>query len=94
MHTPVLFEHPLNEKMRTWLRIEFLLQQLAVHPAITSHADALHFFRNIGDLLDVFERGEVRTDLIKSWIASSGSCNPGRKSLALIGIVSTSCVSS
>ncbi|MDI5034491.1 hypothetical protein MJM43_20690, partial [Salmonella enterica subsp. enterica serovar Montevideo] len=24
MHTHVLFEHPLNEKMRTWLRIEFL----------------------------------------------------------------------
>lgn len=23
MHTQVLFEHPLNEKMRTWLRIEF-----------------------------------------------------------------------
>lgn len=23
------------------------------------------FFRNIGDLLDVFERGEVRTDLMK-----------------------------
>ncbi|WP_258962471.1 hypothetical protein, partial [Klebsiella pneumoniae] len=22
MSTPVLFEHPLNEKMRTWLRIE------------------------------------------------------------------------
>ena len=65
MHTPVLFEHPLNEKMRTWLRIEFLLQQLSVHPAITTHADALHFFRNIGDLLDVLERGEVRTDLMK-----------------------------
>ncbi|MEN0613190.1 cell division protein ZapD [Klebsiella indica] len=65
MHTAVLFEHPLNEKMRTWLRIEFLLQQLSVYPAITSHADALHFFRNIGDLLDVFERGEVRTDLLK-----------------------------
>ena len=65
MHTPVLFEHPLNEKMRTWLRIEFLLQQLSVYPTITSHADALHFFRNIGDLLDVLERGEVRTDLMK-----------------------------
>ncbi|MEA7520308.1 hypothetical protein ONQ60_27465, partial [Salmonella enterica subsp. enterica serovar Virginia] len=26
MHTQVLFEHPLNEKMRTWLRIEFLIQ--------------------------------------------------------------------
>ncbi|STT38971.1 Uncharacterised protein [Klebsiella pneumoniae] len=44
MHTPVLFEHPLNEKMRTWLRIEFLIQQMAFRPQIASHADALHFF--------------------------------------------------
>ena len=65
MHTPVLFEHPLNEKMRTWLRIEFLFQQLTSRPAIASYADALHFFRNTGDLLDVLERGEVRTDLLK-----------------------------
>lgn len=65
MHTPVLFEHPLNEKMRTWLRIEFLFQQLSSRPAIASYADALHFFRNTGDLLDVLERGEVRTDLLK-----------------------------
>ncbi len=65
MHTPVLFEHPLNEKMRTWLRIEFLIQQMAFHPMIATHADALHFFRNAGDLLDVLERGEVRTDLVK-----------------------------
>ena len=65
MHTPVLFEHPLNEKMRTWLRIEFLIQQMAFRPQIASHADALHFFRNAGDLLDVLERGEVRTDLVK-----------------------------
>ncbi|MGP4882890.1 cell division protein ZapD, partial [Klebsiella pneumoniae] len=56
MHTPVLFEHPLNEKMRTWLRIEFLIQQMAFRPQIASHADALHFFRNAGDLLDVLER--------------------------------------
>lgn len=59
MHTPVLFEHPLNEKMRTWLRINFLIQQMAFRPQIASHADALHFFRNAGDLLDVLERGEV-----------------------------------
>lgn len=65
MHTQVLFEHPLNEKMRTWLRIEFLIQQLSVNLPISTHADALHFFRNVGDLLDVFERGEVRTELLK-----------------------------
>ncbi|WP_312413596.1 cell division protein ZapD [Pseudescherichia sp.] len=65
MQTHVLFEHPLNEKMRTWLRIEFLLQQLSARLPISDHADALHFFRNAGDLLDVFERGDIRTELLK-----------------------------
>ncbi len=65
MQTRVLFEHPLNEKMRTWLRIEFLIQQLTVNLPIVDHAGALHFFRNVSELLDVFERGEVRTELLK-----------------------------
>ena len=65
MHTHVLFEHPLNEKMRTWLRIEFLIQQLSSLLPVHDHTTALHFFRNVGDLLDVLERGEVRTDLVK-----------------------------
>ncbi|MGG5837174.1 cell division protein ZapD [Huaxiibacter chinensis] len=65
MNTHVLFEHPLNEKMRTWLRIEFLNQQLSCHLPVNSYATALHFFRNIGDLLDVVERGDVRTELLK-----------------------------
>ncbi len=61
----VLFEHPLNEKMRTWLRIEFLLQQLHGQRALSETAIALTFFRTISDLLDVLERGEVRTELLK-----------------------------
>ncbi len=65
MHTHILFEHPLNEKMRTWLRVEFLLQQLTARLPLGDHADALHFFRNVGDLLDVFERGDTRTELLK-----------------------------
>ena len=65
MSTEVLFEHPLNEKMRTWLRIEFLIQQLNAAIPVSDSASALSFFRNIGDLLDVFERGEVRTELLK-----------------------------
>lgn len=51
--------------MRTWLRIEFLIQQLTVNLPIVDHAGALHFFRNVSELLDVFERGEVRTELLK-----------------------------
>lgn len=64
-HTHILFEHPLNEKMRTWLRIEFLIEQMSAALPVTDHAGALHFFRNVGDLLDVLERGEVRTELLK-----------------------------
>lgn len=65
MSTEVLFEHPLNEKMRTWLRIEFLIQQLNTVLPVNNSARALYFFRNMGDLLDVFERGEMRTEILK-----------------------------
>ncbi|EEY0368184.1 cell division protein ZapD [Escherichia coli] len=91
MQTQVLFEHPLNEKMRTWLRIEFLIQQLTVNLPIVDHAGALHFFRNVSELLDVFERGEVRTELLKeldrqqrklqTWIAS---LNPLTQALTMV----------
>ncbi|MBP2169785.1 cell division protein ZapD [Erwinia toletana] len=65
MSTTILFEHPLNEKMRTWLRIEFLLKQSEASKSITDHLGALTFFRNAAELLDVFERGELRTDILK-----------------------------
>lgn len=64
MSTHILFEHPLNEKCVP-LRIEFLIQQLSQHLPVNDHATALHFFRNVGDLLDVIERGDVRTELLK-----------------------------
>lgn len=65
MSTTILFEHPLNEKMRTWLRIEFLLKQLENSRTITDPLNALNFFRNAAELLDVFERGELRTEIVK-----------------------------
>lgn len=82
MQTQVLFEHPLNEKMRTWLRIEFLIQQLTVNLPIVDHAGALHFFRNVSELLDVFERGEVRTELLKDLTGSNVNSRPGLACLA------------
>lgn len=65
MSTTILFEYPLNEKMRTWLRIEFLTSQLESSRTITDPLGALTFFRNAAELLDVFERGELRTDIVK-----------------------------
>ncbi|XBS70541.1 cell division protein ZapD [Acerihabitans sp. KWT182] len=63
--TTVLFEHPLNEKMRTWLRLEFLLQQLYNCSELADISSALPFFRSAADLLDVLERGDVRTEMMK-----------------------------
>lgn len=65
MSTIVLFEHPLNEKMRTWLRVEFLIKQLHETVPVTGSSTALTFFRVIGELLDIFERGDMRTELLK-----------------------------
>ncbi|EHD20146.1 MULTISPECIES: cell division protein ZapD [Brenneria] len=61
----ILFEYPLNEKTRTWLRIELLLQQLHRNHSLTDMGSALTFFRAISDLMDVLERGDVRTELLK-----------------------------
>ncbi len=44
MSTPVLFEHPLNEKMRTWLRVEFLINQLDEIVPLDKTVNALTFF--------------------------------------------------
>ncbi|PPI86603.1 cell division protein ZapD [Candidatus Pantoea edessiphila] len=65
MSNAVLFEHPLSEKMRTWLRIEFLMNQIDETIPINKTVNALIFFRFIDELLDIFERGDIRTQLLK-----------------------------
>ena len=45
--------------------MEFLLQQLESQRTLDNIASALTFFRTASDLIDVLERGEVRTDLLK-----------------------------
>ncbi|GAA0497478.1 cell division protein ZapD [Tatumella terrea] len=82
MSTVILFEYPLNEKMRTWLRIEYLLKNLSSSQPVNDPASALSFFRGIGDLLDIFDRGDFRADLVKEldrqqqklcgWLSVSG----------------------
>lgn len=60
----VIFEHPLNEKMRTWLRIEFLIKQLEYNKIVNS-ANALLFFHALSELLEILERNDIRNDLNK-----------------------------
>ncbi|MCT8249636.1 cell division protein ZapD [Proteus faecis] len=63
--TTIIFEHPLNEKMRSWLRIENSLIQINSFSAIDSLPTALSFFRAISEFIEVLDRGEIRAELLK-----------------------------
>lgn len=61
----ILFEYPLNEKIRTWLRVEFLLQQFYQLQTLSDIVTTLAFFKLTNELLDVLERGDIRSELLK-----------------------------
>ncbi|MGL5952970.1 Protein of uncharacterised function (DUF1342) [Providencia rustigianii] len=61
----VTYEYPMNEKIRSWLRLETLLLQIYEQSNITSYASGIAFFRSVSELIEILDRGEVRTDLIK-----------------------------
>ena len=64
MSTHILFEHPLNEKcVPATHRISYSTAFTTSACQRSRHRAA--FFRNVGDLLDVIERGDVRTELLK-----------------------------
>ncbi|EKT55914.1 cell division protein ZapD [Providencia sneebia] len=61
----IIYEYPLNEKTRSWLRLETLLQQVYELSHITSYTSGVAFFRSVSELIEILDRGEIRSDLIK-----------------------------
>lgn len=60
-----VFEFPLKEKVRNYLRIEQLIAQLKSGASVPSAQLQLYFFDQLFTLLDLFERIDIRTDIIK-----------------------------
>ena len=61
----ILYEHPLNEHIRTYLRLEnlFVIQQtLFQQDSSASHIAALH---NLWEILDCLDRGDIKAELLK-----------------------------
>ncbi len=59
------FEHPLNEKCRTWLRLSHLFEQLEFH---LPHAEEWHARAAVSALLDianVLARADIKSELLK-----------------------------
>ncbi|MGF1685871.1 cell division protein ZapD [Photobacterium japonica] len=59
------FEHPLNEKTRIYLRLEFLIRQIKQTSAFSDPWQHQVFFRGLFDLLEVLEQSQLKTELAK-----------------------------
>jgi cell division protein ZapD len=62
---PMSFEQPLNERMRTFLRLEFLYRQAAFHAADPTDFGARAAVASLLEILTIVGRGDVRADVLK-----------------------------
>ena len=62
---PVIYEHPLHERVRTFLRLEFLFEQAGYHAARDSIWSSRAAISNLLDILAIISRGDIRSDVLK-----------------------------
>jgi len=61
----LLFEQPLNERMRTFLRLDFLYSQALYHNATGSQWGTRAAVSSLIDILAIITRSDVRSDALK-----------------------------
>lgn len=66
LSTTIVFEYPLNEKMRIWLRLEYILQNIFNNSPVVETSHLLFFLYMLSSLLDILERNDSRSDLLKA----------------------------
>jgi cell division protein ZapD len=64
-HALIAFEQPLNERMRTFLRVEFLYGQTLFHVDEPTELSARAAVAALLEVLTILGRGDVRTDVNK-----------------------------
>jgi cell division protein ZapD len=60
-----LYEHPLNEKCRTWLRLSHLFEQLDFHAPFAAEWHARAAMSALLDIAAVLARADIKSELIK-----------------------------
>jgi cell division protein ZapD len=65
LETPVRYEQPLSERMRTFLRLEYLYRQLVFHVERESEWASRAAVASLLDIVAILSRGDVRSDIIK-----------------------------
>ena len=61
----LVFEQPLNERMRTFLRLDFLYNQALHHNEVASQWGSRAAVSSLIDILAITTRGDVRSDVLK-----------------------------
>ncbi len=61
----IAFEQPLNERMRTFLRIEFLYRQALLHSRHEAAYGSRAAIASLLEILAITGRGDVRADALK-----------------------------
>ncbi len=62
---PIVFEQPLNERMRTFLRLDFLYNQALYHNQSQSQWGSRAAVASLLDILAITSRGDTRADVLK-----------------------------
>lgn len=61
----LVFEQPLNERMRTFLRLDFLYNQALYHNEMASQWGSRAAMSSLIDILAIVTRSDVRSDVLK-----------------------------
>jgi cell division protein ZapD len=71
----LVFEHPLHERMRTFLRLDFLYNQALYHNEMASQWGSRAAVSCLIDILAIATRGDVRSDVLKELERQLASLN-------------------
>jgi cell division protein ZapD len=62
---PIVYEQPLNERMRTFLRLDFLYQQTMYHEERSDSWSTRAAVSSLLEILAITARGDIRSEVLK-----------------------------
>jgi cell division protein ZapD len=68
-----VYEQPLSERMRTFMRLEFLFQQIGHHAGQSTEWDTRAALNTLLDIIEIITRIDVRSDLLKELDRNAGT---------------------
>ncbi len=61
----IVYEHPLNERVRVLMRLEFIFKQIDQLLQDDSKLSTRHILLAIGELIGIVERGDLKSEILK-----------------------------